>query len=337
MRKSWKRWAGIVGLALLVGCGPEAVWVTRRPAFNYEKVHRIGVITFAVTAKGSEAEGAGAVLADKIARFLIEHQDYQVVPPEQVAKALEATKYSPPLPLDAEAVKRIGQVAGVDSLVTGTVTTCSFKQTEATKLQPEYTDTGYAVYRDGAIPYRSVRNEAEIVAEMRVYDTATGALVWSDSFGYTSWAQGAPPPRNREQVLEDASDQVAAKLFLGLVVSKNRVQIPADSIFTSAGFVGQQYVNRTTTFTPRNEKVFVVLALGTGFGGNRVTVKVFKKGEKLPVAAADRVWDDKVPVIGVPFLVKGLTSQAGFGKYEAKYFINDREIRGTGFALRPTA
>ena len=335
MRKSWQRWVCILGLAWLVGCGPESVWVTRRPAFNYERIHKIGVMVFAVSVKGPEAEGAGAVIADKIARFLIEHQDYQVVAPDQIAKALDEKKYSPTLPLDAAQVRKIGEIAGVDTLVTGTVTKCAFQQTEATKLQPEYTDTGYAVYREGAIPYRSVRNEAEIVAEMCVYHAASGAVVWSDAFGYKSWAQGAPPPRNREQVLEDASDQVAAKLFLGLVVNKNLVRVPLDSVFTSAGFVGQQYVNRTSNFTSKDEKVFVVLALGTGFEGTPVTVKIFKKGDKSPMASADCVWNDKAPVIGLPFLVKDLTAKAGFGKYEAKYFIGGQEIRSADFNIRP--
>lgn len=334
MRRSRKRWGWVVGLALLVGCGPEAVWVTRRPAFNYEKIHKIGVIAFATTAKGPEAEGAGAVLADKIARFLIEHQDYQVVTPEQIARALQQAKYSPPLPLDAGIVKMIGEIAGVDTLVAGTVTTCTFKQTEETKLQPEYTDTGYALYRDAVIPYRSTRNEAEIAAEMRVYDAATGAIVWSDSFGYKSWAQGTPPPRNRQQVLEDASDQVAAKLFLGLVVNKDLAKIPADSIFTSAGFVGQQYVNRTTAFSTKDETVFVVLTLGSSFERASVMVKVFKKGDKSPVATAVRVWDGKIAAIGVPFMVKDLTSKSGFGKFEARYSINDQEVRSTEFTIR---
>jgi len=223
MGKTWKRWTCVVGLALFLGCGPEAVWVTRRPAFNYEKIHRIGVLRFATVAKGPDAEGMGAVVADKITRLLIEHRDYEVATPDQVAKALEEKKSAPTSPLDAEAVKKIGAIAGVDVLVTGAVTRCGFKKTEQTRFQPQYTDTGYALYQDGALPYNSTRIEAEVAAEMRVYDTATGALIGSDSFGYTSWAQGSPPLRSRQQVMDDASDQVAAKLFLGLVLPQPRL------------------------------------------------------------------------------------------------------------------
>ena len=334
MFRSWKRWAWLVGLALFLGCGPEAVWVTRRPAFNYEKIHRIGVLRFATVAKGPDAEGMGAVISDKIARLLVEHRDYETITPDQIAKALDEKKYAPPSPLDAEAVKKIGAITGVDTLVTGAATRCAFKKTEQTRFQPQYTDTGYALYQDASVPYNSTRLEAEVAADLRVYDTATGALVWSDSFGHTSWAQGAPPPRTRQQLVDDASDQVSAKLFLRLVVNKDFVKVPPDSVFTCADFVGNQYVHRTAEFSARDEKVFVALALGSGFNDTPVTVKIFKKGDKAPVAKADIVWNGKIAQAGLPFSVKELTSKSGFGKYEAKYFIDDREIRSTDFNIR---
>jgi hypothetical protein len=324
MRGQWIRRVALVALGLLVGCGPQVVWVTRRPAFDYEKIQRIGVIRFAVTAESPEAQGASAAVADKIARLLIEHRDYKVATPEEIGVALQAKMYSPPLALDAEAVKKIGEIAGVDTLVTGAVMTCTFTQQQLDRVQREYTDTGYRLYEDGAYPYRSTRNEATIGAEMRVYDVRSGSVIWTDSSSYTSWAQGAPPPWSRERVLDDASDQVAAKLFLGLVVNRDKARVPEDSIFTSERMVGQVPVQRTKDFTAKSEKVFVVLRLNNSFAGTK----------KAPLAENEVVWSATDQSIGVPFTVKELTVKAGFGKYEARYFIGGQEIRSVEFNIR---
>ncbi len=336
MNRKESAWlALVILLVVLAGCGPEMVWVTKRPAFDYQKVQRIGVMVFTTPSKEPVAEGAAVAVADKIARFLIEHRDYQVTPPQAIAKAIEDKKHSPPLPLDADAVKRIGEITGVDALVTGTVTSASFKRTEQTRYQPEYTDTGYGIYREGSRPYQSVRNEAQIAAEIKVYDTRSGLPIWTDVFAYTSFAQGTPPPLSREQVLDDAADQVAAKLFLGLVVHKNRIKVPDDSLLTSEGFVGEQVVNRTKNFSAGKQNVFVVVRLGPDFAGTKVLVSVFRKDRKDPVAQAERVWGKNEQAIGIPFSIKDLTSKAGFGDYEVKYFIGGEQVRSADFRIRP--
>lgn len=335
MCAKWRRLVCVLSLLTLTGCGPAMVWVTRRPAFPYEKVQCIGVMVFAVAPKDPDAQGSGAAVADKIARLLIEHHDYQVVTPEQIAKTIDEKKYTPPLPLDGEAVKKIGEWTGVDTLVTGTITTCTFSKSEQTRLQPEFVDTGYGIYPERAYPYRSVKLEAEIAAQMQVYDTRNGAVLWTDSFSYKSWAQGAPPSLTREQLLDDAADQVAAKLFLGLVVHKDHVKVPEDCIFTCQDMVGHEFVNRIKEFSARDPKVVVALRLNSAFSNVKVRVAVYKKGQETPLAQAERLLGPKETSAGFPFNVKDLTAKGGYGKYKARFYIGDVEVRTTEFIIRP--
>jgi hypothetical protein len=334
VRKASNRWLWVAALGLLVGCQPDSIWVTQRPAFDYQKIRRIGVMAFAYLPTETDAEAAGAAVADKVTRFLIEHRDYQVAAPEEIAQALEAKKYAPPKTLDAPAMKRICEIAGLDALVLGKVTQCEFRRTERTKVVPEYVDTGWAVYQEGALSYRAVANDAKISAEIQVFDASSGLVVWSDSASYRSWSEGSPPAWDREQVLQDASDQVAARLFLGLVVHKNGVAIPKRSLFTSAGFVGQEPVNQTRQFTTKDETVFVVLCLNDDFRSVAVNIAVFKKGNDAPLGQVERVWGRNAKNIGVPFQVKDLVAKGGAGDYVAKYFIDGLEIRSAEFTIR---
>jgi hypothetical protein len=318
--------------AVLVGCAGPNVWVTIRPRFDSQKVHTIAVLPFE---NRSGCPGAGQVVSEKLTALLLQRGPYKIAPGGTL-KADTPKNYSPPAgDMDPAVAMELGRSTGAEALLGGTVLNYKSDRFHEVRFygEPfEYGESPHPTYYDN-VPVDWYKIDAVVEASIRLIDASTGKAIWSDSRTGTSSSYGAPPSLGEAEVLDQAADSAARKLLLGLIPHEQRVRVPRGSLAVCGAFIDHA-VDIRSTFTPRDDALYVVIELDREFAGKEILVKIDKVDTGATISEERYTWEEASDIHAFKENIAALVAKGGLGSYRATYFINGRRIAHTDFRIR---
>lgn len=318
--------APLAAVLLAAGCAGPQVWVTVRPPFDCQKIAAIAVPPFKNESRDPDA---GRIFANKLAALLAERGPYKVIYGEQLPGGAAPTELSP------QALKDLAGAAGADAVLAGTVMRYASDRYHEVRFydEPFTQDEGiHEMYYDEA-PVDWFKIDAAVEASVRLIETATGKVLWSDTRMATSSDYGSPPKMSEPEVLDRAADSVAGKLLLGLVPHQERVRVPRGSLTVCGDYIDHPLDIRST-FTPRDEALYLVIELDSEFAGNKIALGVEKLDTRSSIVEDSFAWDGAKDSRVFRKEMRDLIAIGGYGKYRASYAIDGVPAAHADFTLR---
>lgn len=201
--------AALLALGLLCGCAGRYAWVEKEvsPSFNHSFIRKIAVVEFE---NRTADPTAGRDVADRIEALLADESSYDVMSRMDLGWILKEHNLLVKGPVDPETMRQLGQIAGVDALVLGTV---DIYQVNEVKLKP-----------------LKVARTASVSLRIKAVNASSGQVVWSrrargGSF-WRGWIDTYPVVTPRECLQEALAKAVVEvrSLFPHKVRVKGRVE-----------------------------------------------------------------------------------------------------------------
>jgi len=313
----------------LAGCAVQHVWVTVRPQFDFQKIKTLAVVPFD---NQSAAPDAGRVMADKLSSLLSQRGIYKVVSGSRpVAPQAAGGDMTP------QAVQEICKSLGADALLDGTVEHYKADQAHEVRFYDENfgidLDEPAHAYHYEEVPEDWFRIDATVEASIRLHAVSTGQVIWRDSRVGTASSYGSPPPLDKEDVLDRASDSAARKLLLGLIPHEMKVRVPRGTLVTCAEYIDHP-VDIRTVFTPRDTSLYVVIELDRNYAGKEIILRVDKADTESLIFEDRHTWSAEDDTYAVREDLSSLIQKGGFGRYRASYTLDGKRITEHDFYLR---
>ena len=168
MRKSVKRTAALLALALISGCVSSGVekrdpksYLKDRAEKPMDQRKKVAVADFVDKSQyGKERTGAAA--ADILNTALVESEQFKVFERERLSKVIDEQKLGQSGAVDPTTAAKAGQLIGVDYVFCGTVSNVSFH-----------------VETFNAILVQKKKQIAEVVVDVRMIDATTGQIIFA--------------------------------------------------------------------------------------------------------------------------------------------------------------
>lgn len=158
----------------LSGCAPRAAI---RKDYDFRKIRQVAVLSFdSSQVSFLPALDPGNAIADEFVFQLIE-RGITVVERSRLSGILREQELAKSGLLDADTVKQIGRLLGVDALITGTVT----------KYVPDRKERFYIKDEQGDMHEEIFVVDAEVAISARMIDVETGIIVWAGAYSYDSF------------------------------------------------------------------------------------------------------------------------------------------------------
>jgi len=324
--------AGIFIAAALIGCAGPRIWVTVRPQFDYQKIHTIAVLPFE---NKSGCADAGQVVSEKLTALLLQRGPYTMAPGETPKVDPQKDYLSPGGDMAPAVAAELGRSAGAEALLIGAVLNYKSDRFHEVRFYGApfgFDESMHEAYYD-EIPVDWYKIDAVVEARIRLIDASTGKVIWSDSRTGTSSSYGAPPAMDEAEVLDQAADSAARKLLLGLVPHEQRVRVPRGSPVVCGAFIDHA-VDIRSTFTPRDDSLYVVIELDREFAGKEILMKIDKADTGVNISEERCAWEGGSDTHAFKENIKTLVAKGGFGKYRAAYFVSGTRISEADFHIR---
>jgi ribosome-associated translation inhibitor RaiA len=314
----------VVACGHLAGCSKK-IWVLQTPAFYTPDLQTVAVAQFR---NQSGHNGAGDIIADKLANALMANGTYTVFNPNDVEALLNQQDLQAALSSDASAGAATGELSkltNTQALLIGTVTTYAGTTSQTPKQEPIYaTDRKGNRYIARYQTVMFTHNEGNVAVTASLVRTADGTTIEATGEAKTASvvAEGAPAPKDPYACVAEAADDVVRQLVEHFAPIRKQISISGSKTIRLAS--GDKYDNEypwADEFAIDCERMLVVVMLPPECDRNQFCFTIVRKDQRENLVEETFVWNranqDRAFQLSPAQIA---AAGGGAGEYELKFY-----------------
>lgn len=323
----------LLATAISAGCSKD-MWIMRIPEFYTPELQSVAVASFR---NQTDQNGAGDIIADKLAASLMANGSYRVFNRNDLKAVMDENDLQLALGGGSSGdTDQLSKLSSVQAVLVGAVTTYSSTSNSQQRQDPVYaTDRAGNSYVAGYRTYTQTRHEGNVSVTATLIRVSDGTTIFAtpEPLWTRVWSEGSPPQKDCNACLYEAADSVVSQLVATFAPVRMQIKInPSKALRTATELYDNKW-NYKDKFSADDEKMFVVVALPASCDRNSFRLVIVRKNERVDLAAQDIKWDRQYGAYGYLFSPKDIAAKAGPGDYEVKFYSGPEPIMRRTFKI----